>query len=134
MAQSLVGLFGFAVLGLATAMPIMADTRASVDGRVLSGVTKAPLAATLTVADHSGYTVHTRTDRNGRFSAIGLEPGSVTVSFDVAGYESQVVSCTVPAGETGRFELRAFRRRTNVSDTSYRCALEPSLGTRYIIQ
>jgi hypothetical protein len=130
----LIGLFGLAAFGVATAMPVMADTRASVHGRVLSGVTKAPLAATLTVADHSGYTVHTRTDRKGRFSAIGLEPGSVTVSFEVAGYESQVVSCTVPAGETGRFELRAFRHRTNVGDTSYRCALEPSLGTGTIIQ
>jgi len=134
MVRRSLGLFGLAAFGVATAMPVMADTMARVNGHVLNGVTKAPLAATLTVADHSGHTVHTRTDRSGRFSAIGLEAGSVTVSFEAAGYRSQVVSCTVPAGETARFELRAFPHLTNVGDTSYRCVLEPSTADRYSIR
>jgi hypothetical protein len=134
MVRQSLGLLGLAALGLATALPAMADITARVNGRVLDGETKAPLAATMTVADHTGHTIRTTTDRKGQFSAIGLEPGSVTVSFAVPGFASQAVSCKVPPGETARFDFRAYTHMTSIRHTSYRCVVEPSTSDRYTIQ
>jgi hypothetical protein len=127
------GFLGLATLLVTAALPaVAADGTSRVDGRVLDAQTKAPLVATLTVLDPSGRTVVAKTDRKGRFSSVGVEPGRVTVSFAAAGFASQAMTCTIPPGETGVFDFRAYAGGTT-APTAYHCTVSPSTQDRYTL-
>jgi len=111
-----------------------ADDTAGVSGFVLDARTHAPLAATVTIAEQNGRIVEVTTNRRGQFSAIGLEPGNLTVSFAARGFDPEARTCRVPGGETGRFDFRGYRGYATIRPTPARCDLEPSTVDRYVIQ
>jgi hypothetical protein len=113
----------------------------SVHGRVLDAQTQAPLRATLIITDANGRTVRVGTDRDGRFAAVGLEPGIVTVNLaPLAHYMAHGFRCEMPAGETGRFDFRAYPFNGVLQHVVAHplpplgsCALEPSTVPNYRI-
>ena len=109
-------------LGATALAALPSDAR--VDGVVTDGETHAPLAATVTVQDRIGHTVVVKTNKHGWYSAIGLEPGPVTVDFEAAGFMSQARTCNVPTGETGRFDFHAFHGYVKMKRVLYRCEVE----------
>jgi len=130
--RTLVGLAAGAAL-LASAAPGLSDSMARVSGRVTVADSSTPLVATISIRDESGRNVRVKTDRAGRYAAIGFEPGNVTVSFEAPGYVPQGRTCHVPSGETGRFDFRVFTHLTNISRLKYRCDIEPDTVDRTVI-
>jgi hypothetical protein len=128
------GLLAFALAGLVTVGPALAGVSARVDGRVIDAQTKAPLAATLTIADETGHVIHVKTNHEGLFSAVGLEPGRVMVSFSAPGFLSQSESCTVPEGQTGRFDFKAYTHYVSTNHVTYHCTLQPETQDRTQVQ
>ncbi len=125
----------------AGAAPAAADSTARVYGQLHAGDTSQ--GAIVTISDEAGRTVKISTDHEGRFAAIGLEPGRLTVSVQARVLVSDGIACTVPSGETGRFDFFAVltndrfdstdNRPTPKQDES-RCGLEPSTTDRYVIR
>jgi hypothetical protein len=139
MNRALAALAGLTAFLLAVAAPASSDNSARVAGKATVATSKTPLAAaTITIRDSSGHTTSVATDKSGRYAAIGLEPGNVTVSFEAPGFLSQGRTCRVPGGETGRFDFQVNRiPRVITHMTSgpvYRCDVEPSTVDRTTIQ
>jgi Carboxypeptidase regulatory-like domain len=139
MNRALIALAGLMAFLTAATAPASSDMMARVAGKATVGTSKVPVvAATITVRDSSGHTASVTTDKSGRYAAIGLEPGNVTVSFEAAGFRSQGRTCHVPAGETGRFDFRVNRLNTMssgpVAMAPYRCDVEPSTVDRTTIR
>ncbi len=132
--QRSLGLLGLLALVLATGAPALADASASVNGHVVDALTKQPLAAKVMIVDTSGHTVHVRTNDEGGFTAVGLEPGKVTVSFAAAGFASQAYTCNVPAHEVARFDFRADTQVRQGPPMQYHCHLEPATVDRSTLQ
>jgi hypothetical protein len=141
MNRALVALAGLTAFLLAATAPALSDITARVAGKASVGTSKVPVAAaTITIRDSSGHTASVTTDKTGRYAAIGLEPGNVTVSFEAPGFASEGRTCRVPPGETGRFDFQVYRPLRTVSWQSahprapYRCDVEPSTVDRTTIQ
>jgi carboxypeptidase family protein len=139
MNRALVALTGLTAFLIAGAAPASSDTMARVAGKATVGSSRTPVgAATITIRDSTGHTASVTTDKTGRYAAIGLEPGNVTVSFEATGFRSQGRTCRVPAGETGRFDFqvhRAYQVESHPFATPvYRCDVEPSTVDRTTIQ
>ncbi len=132
--QRSLSLAGLVALALAVSAPALADGSAGVNGHVLDALTKMPLAATVTITDISGYTVKVPTDQTGGFTAVGLRPGTVTVSFLAPGFTSQAYSCNVPANETARFDFRADTHLRSDHPVAYHCHLDPATVDRSTLQ
>jgi hypothetical protein len=145
MNRRLLGSLALAAFVAAGAAPVSADMFARVTGRVTVGDSSAGLSTVVTVSDGDGRTFDIPTDREGRFSAIGLQPGSVSVSLNVEGLRQVQYTCSVPPGETGRFDLGAFDARPpqlisapmhiwTGKATQHGCSLEASTVDQYVIQ
>jgi hypothetical protein len=141
--------FGTAALAAilaAAAAPASADMFARLDGRVTFVSSASGVPTIVTVTDGSGRSFDVSTDARGRFSALGLQPGYLTVSLNVDGLEPAQLTCDIPAGESGRFELGAYAvskvpriaqpviADKQTSRIAYGCTTEPSTVDQYVIQ
>ena len=128
-----VAALGAAVFALGV-VPAGADAPARVIGKVVDASSSAPVKASVWIADEAGRSMTVRTDRTGRFTALGLDPGNVTVTFAAPGFEPQAMTCPIPAGEAGRFDFRALRSNSTEKAPHYRCRLDPDTSDRTTIQ
>ena len=122
-----------ALVGATCAFAVAAENNGRVTGRVVDAQTKAPVAANVSVLDPSGHTKQTKTDKDGVFNVVGLEPGKVTVSFVASGFASQSITCAVPPGEVGVFDIRAYHSATNPPHVSYHCRVAPQTADRTVL-
>jgi hypothetical protein len=144
MNRRLLGSLALASFVAAAATPAAADMFARISGRVTVGDTTTGIPTVLTISDGSGRTFDVLTDREGRFSAIGLQPGDVSVLLTAQGVKQVSFTCNVPAGETGRFEIGAFStqeprllsgvRTYKIKSEKDGCNIEPSTVDQYVLQ
>jgi len=88
---SILAALGLIVLSFIHMPPVLAGTYGSINGTVTEASTHAPLANVQVTALAPTGKYRSTTDARGFYTITGIAPDTFAVSFELAGYESQIV-------------------------------------------
>ncbi len=128
---------------VAIALPAFGADPVTVRGTVVDARTGAPVPrVAVRVDDGDGRMLALTTDARGRYAAIGLEAGDVTVSLPATYAETHVeIVCRVSSGDTARVDVRVrLPERATAAPQEVEaieqpaCTLQPRTSDVYIIR
>lgn len=125
------------VAGIATTSSAAFADDARINGMVIDGKTGKPVAMAAVVGrDGAGTEVHVTSDKNGRYGAIGLAPGSITLAVSLRGYDSEQVTCRIPSGDSAKYTFIVYRGNGSrkLSPATSTCKLDPYTSDKTVIQ
>lgn len=96
------------------AVPLAAQETARVSGSVVHAASGAPLAGARVVVDRS--TVRAVTNSEGRYTLVGLRPGSHTIRVTLIGFAAGAEQVTIGAGQTETVDFRLATQAVTLSE------------------
>lgn len=125
---------GFVLTAMSVAGISSAEDTVGVSGRVYDLLLGTAIAgAQVSVLGPGGTEWHGTTDVRGRYHAVGIASGTITVNIERQGYESDSQQCALRAGETLQSDFGLSHWLKIIGRTIRPCLVEADPIDRYAV-